>query len=178
MFYCVDFQVYQKWCNIRSPVCHRSAANSFSPQRQQTLFPRHRHWWNELVNATAAYSKSGWITEIRNCRREADVSWRMVRRRTPIFRQIRLWRASMWADQVRFSSTVTPRSTAWDTILIGELFKYIKGLGVLVEKELAIIIDAVFSSDIVRPFSSSRMEMSWRALVAASAASVIVGRIL
>ena len=48
----------------------------------------------------------------------------------------------MWADQVRFSSTVTPRSTAWDTILIGELFKYIKGLGVLVEKELAIIIDA------------------------------------
>ena len=56
--------------------------------------------------------------------------------------------------------------------------KYIKGLGALVEKELAIIIDAVFSSDIVRPFSSSRMEMSWRALVAASAASVIVGCIL
>ena len=46
------------------------------------------------------------------------------------------------------------------------------------EKELSIIIDAVFSSDIVRPFSSSGMEMSWRALVAASAALVIVGRIL
>ena len=116
------------------------------------------------TNATAAYSKSGWITEIRNCRREADVSRRMVRRRTPIFGQIRLSRASLWDDQVRFSSTVTPRSTAWDTILIGRLFKYIKGLGVLVEKELAIIIDAVFSSDIVRPFSPSRMKMSWRAL--------------
>ena len=121
--------VLLRWFSgVREVVQYRSAANSFSPQRQHTLFPRHRNRWNERNRSVLKVWLNHWDEKLSS---RSRCYWRTVRHRTPIFRQIRLWRASMWADQVRFSWTVTPRSTA----LIGESFKYIKDLGALVEKE-------------------------------------------
>ena len=60
--------------------------------------------------ADIAYSRSGWITEIKYNRLADGVSCRKVLLRAPVFRASFEQTASTWSFQESLSSTMTPRS--------------------------------------------------------------------
>ena len=140
--------VLLRWFLGVEVVQYRSALQSaIAAQRTAFLHSASRRCFPDIdidgTNATAA-SKSGWITEIRNCRREADVSWRMVRRRTPICdrsvceeHRCGLTKSDFHQQLLRGVQLETPfwLVNCSSTLKVWEHW---------LEKELAIIIDPVF----------------------------------
>ena len=63
------------------------------------------------------YSKSGWITETKNCLLAVGVNCLCVRRKAPILRPTFLQIESTWGDQERLSSMIIPRRRVCETSL-------------------------------------------------------------
>ena len=104
------------------------------------------------TNVEAAYSKSGWITEMKNWRRAVGVSWRDDRRSAPILRAIFLYRWFTCSLHESWSSTITPRSRACVTVFIGVPLHVTAGMSVV--DRCVINIATVFSGERLSPFIS------------------------
>ena len=82
---------------------------------------RSRSCWPVGMNgmvAEAAYSKSGWITETKNCLLAVGVrDCPYVRRKAPILRPTFVQIESTWGDQERLSSMIIPRRRVCETSL-------------------------------------------------------------
>ena len=83
------------------------------------------------TNVEAAYSKSGWITEMKNWRRAVGVSWRDDRRSAPILQAIFLYRWFTCSLHESWSSTITPRRRACVTVFIGVPLHVTAGISVV-----------------------------------------------
>ena len=79
----------------------RSLLKSWHPFRECTVRSQSRSCWPVGMNgmvAEAAYSKSGWITETKNCLLAVGVNCLYVRRKAPILRPTFLQIESTWGD--------------------------------------------------------------------------------
>ena len=101
----------------------RTSSWGWTPARHRTAFfqsARSRSCWPVGMNgmvAEAAYSKSGWITETKNCLLAVGVNCLYVRRKAPILRPTFLQIESTWGDQERLSSMTIPRRRVCETSL-------------------------------------------------------------
>ena len=101
----------------------RTSSWGWTPTRHRTAFfqsARSLSCWPVGMNgmvAEAAYSKSGWITETKNCLLAVGVNCLYVRRKAPILRPTFLQIESTWGDQERLSSMTIPRRRVCETSL-------------------------------------------------------------
>ena len=101
----------------------RTSSWGWTPARHRTAFfqsARSLSCWPVGMNgmvAEAAYSKSGWITETKNCLLAVGVNCLYVRRKAPILRPTFLQIESTWGDQERLSSMIIPRRRVCETSL-------------------------------------------------------------
>ena len=95
-------QRWEKRVSFKFPISGKTSTWGWTPARHRTAFlqiARSRSCWPVGMNgmvAEAAYSKSGWITETKNCLFAMGVNCLYVRRKAPILQPT--FSSSDWVD--------------------------------------------------------------------------------